>query len=808
MTAAKTATTDARSPRQVDPSDRRLGRFRTSVSSGRTASCSVFLTWRTILVRYKQTALGVAWAVLQPLLLMVVLTLFFSSLREEGRRSRADLLLRRARAVDVLRERPHAVVQQPRRQRQPAEQGLLPTPRSAARRRARDAARLRLAFLILLVMMVCYGIYPQPIAVVVDSRPRSCSRSRPPSALGLWLSALNVAYRDVQYVVPFLVQLGLFASGVVFAATTLAEPWQTLLGLNPMAGVVTAFRWALLGTAGNGPMLVLSVASTIVISVVSGSCTSAGRRADVRRCPLGLKRALVTGSSGLIGSEMVAFLDERGWAVARRRQQHARATSSASTATRRWNLERLRAATPQLRAPRRSTSATAARSTSSSPSSRPALIVHCAAQPSPRPRRQPPVRRLRRQRRRHAEPARGRAPARARVAVRRSCRTNKVYGDAPNELELVELETRWDYADPAYADGIDETMRIDATMHCALRRVEGRRRRDGAGVRPLLRHADRAASAAAASPARTTPASSCTASSPTSRKCDARGLAVPDLRLQGQAGARQHPLATTSARAIMAFAEAPRAGAVYNLGGGRGEQRLDARGDRALRGALRPQARLEYVDEAAPRRPHLLHLATSRASARTTRSWELSIVARRDLRAVRVDRARPGLGARRGADRGRGAEPHDGRWGADGVHGAAVRARLGPPCDGHRPARCRLRRPDGRGRRLADRAPPRSRRRGRRNPVQRRGGSEHGPARPSGARPPGALAASRRPIPPRGRRPGGRARRSPRAVATSSSSTTSRPWPRAASWRHRASPASATRPTCRSSTGGATPCRR
>ena len=80
--------------------------------------------------------------------------------------------------------------------------------------------------------------------------------------------------------------------------------------------------------------------------------------------------------------------------------------------------------------------------------------------------------------------------------------TNKVYGDAPNELPLVELETRWDYARPDDRDGIDETCRIDRSHAQPVRRVEGRRRRHGAGVRPLLRHADRAASAAAASPGR------------------------------------------------------------------------------------------------------------------------------------------------------------------------------------------------------------------------------------------------------------------------------------------------------------------
>jgi CDP-paratose 2-epimerase len=172
--------------------------------------------------------------------------------------------------------------------------------------------------------------------------------------------------------------------------------------------------------------------------------------------------ALVTGSSGLIGSEVVAFLDERGWAVEgvdnnMRREffgEHGDTT---------WNLERLLSRTRRfhhndLDVRDRKEMLRLIRE------HRPQLIVHAAAQPSHDLAASRPfddfeinaVGTLN-----LLEAARENCPDSPFVFLS----TNKVYGDAPNELELVELETRWDYADPALRDGIDETMRIDATMH-------------------------------------------------------------------------------------------------------------------------------------------------------------------------------------------------------------------------------------------------------------------------------------------------------------------------------------------------------
>ena len=230
----------------------------------------VFMTWRIVLVRYKQTLLGVAWAGLQPLLLMVVLTLFFSSFAKKAGVPGPIFffagLVPWTFFANATAQSSNSLV---------GNANLLSKvyfPRLAAPLSAVLATLLDFAisFTILLVMMVVYGIYPNPLAIVLLPALLLLAFATALGA-GLWLSALNVAYRDVQYVVPFLLQLGLFASGVVFEASSLSEPWRTLLGLNPMAGVVTGFRWALLNTGPPpGPMLALSTLVTVAL-LLSGT---------------------------------------------------------------------------------------------------------------------------------------------------------------------------------------------------------------------------------------------------------------------------------------------------------------------------------------------------------------------------------------------------------------------------------------------------------------------------------------------------------------------------------------------------------
>jgi CDP-paratose 2-epimerase len=174
------------------------------------------------------------------------------------------------------------------------------------------------------------------------------------------------------------------------------------------------------------------------------------------------RTAIVTGSSGLIGSEVVTFLDERGWSV-QGVDNNMRRDFFGEYGDTTWNLDRLRRDTKRFQHNDLDVRDRAAMEMLVR-EHRPALIVHAAAQPShdlaaSRPFEDFEVNAVGTLN--LLEAARRHAPESPFVFLS----TNKVYGDAPNELELVELETRWDYADPRYQDGIDETMRIDATVH-------------------------------------------------------------------------------------------------------------------------------------------------------------------------------------------------------------------------------------------------------------------------------------------------------------------------------------------------------
>jgi lipopolysaccharide transport system permease protein len=230
----------------------------------------LFFAWRTILVRYKQTALGVAWAILQPLFLMVVFTLFFSSFAKKygvpGPIFFYAGLVPWTFFANSVTQSSNSLV---------GNANLISKvyfPRLVAPLAAVIAALVDFAmsFVVLVVLMIVYGIYPLPVAAVV--LPALLLLALVTAlGIGLWLSALNVAYRDVMYVVPFLMQLGLFASSVAFSASTIREPWRTVLGINPMAGVVEGFRWALLHRGGGiGPMIAVSAAVGIIL-LVSGA---------------------------------------------------------------------------------------------------------------------------------------------------------------------------------------------------------------------------------------------------------------------------------------------------------------------------------------------------------------------------------------------------------------------------------------------------------------------------------------------------------------------------------------------------------
>jgi CDP-paratose 2-epimerase len=276
------------------------------------------------------------------------------------------------------------------------------------------------------------------------------------------------------------------------------------------------------------------------------------------------KRALVTGSSGLIGSEMVAFLDARGWRVDGVDNNMRRSFFGADGDTS-WNLERLRATTRRFThhgvdiRDRERIRRLVART-------RPVLIVHCAAQPSHDLAARRPfddfeinaVGTLN-----LLEAAREHAPE----APFAFMSTNKVYGDAPNELELVELETRFDYADVTMHEGIDENMRIDATTHSLFGASK-------ASADLLVQEYGRYFGLP------TVCLRGGCLTGPNHSAAELHGFlaylsrAVREqlpYRVYGYQGkqVRDNIHAHDVCAAIMAFAERPSAGAVYNLGGGR-----------------------------------------------------------------------------------------------------------------------------------------------------------------------------------------------------------------------------------------------
>jgi lipopolysaccharide transport system permease protein len=227
-----------------------------------------FLTWRDIKVRYKQTALGAAWAIIQPVFMMVVFSLFFGKLagvKSDGVpypiftfcallpwQLFAQALTTSSNSL-VSNEQLITKVYFPR----------LIVPISAVLSGLVDFI---ISFAVLLALMAYYRVVP---GVAVLSLPFFIVLSVMTAlGVGLWLSALNVQYRDVRYTLNFLTQFWLFATPVAYSSTIVPERWRPLYGLNPMVGVVEGFRWALLGkTDGPGMMLWVSVGVVILILI-------------------------------------------------------------------------------------------------------------------------------------------------------------------------------------------------------------------------------------------------------------------------------------------------------------------------------------------------------------------------------------------------------------------------------------------------------------------------------------------------------------------------------------------------------------
>jgi lipopolysaccharide transport system permease protein len=226
-----------------------------------------FLTWRDIKVRYKQTALGASWAVIQPFFTMLVFSLFFGQLAKVPSDGIPYPIFSYAALVpwtyfaQALGQTSNSLVGSSHLISKVYFPRLL-VPISGALAGVVDFA---IAFVVLLVMLVPFNLMPTP---AVFGLPAFFLLAFVTAlGAGLWLSALNVQYRDVRYVLPFLTQFWLFATPVAYPSSLLSEPWRTLYGLNPMVGVVEGFRWALLGTNPPGPMLGLSAAVSLALLV-------------------------------------------------------------------------------------------------------------------------------------------------------------------------------------------------------------------------------------------------------------------------------------------------------------------------------------------------------------------------------------------------------------------------------------------------------------------------------------------------------------------------------------------------------------
>lgn len=225
-----------------------------------------FFVWRDIKVRYKQTILGAAWAIIQPFFTMIVFSLFFGRLAQvpsDGLPypifSYAALVPWTFFATGVSQASNTLVANANMVKKIYFPRLTMPIATVLA-----GVVDFVLAFIVLLGMLFYYEVVPTinvlwlPLFLLLALV----------TAVGvsLWLAALNVQFRDVRYIVPFIVQFWLFITPIAYSSSLLSEPWRTLYGINPMAGVVEGFRWALLGTdTAPGPIIAVSTLVAIVL---------------------------------------------------------------------------------------------------------------------------------------------------------------------------------------------------------------------------------------------------------------------------------------------------------------------------------------------------------------------------------------------------------------------------------------------------------------------------------------------------------------------------------------------------------------
>ncbi len=228
-----------------------------------------FLIWRDIKLRYKQTILGFAWAIIQPVMMMVVFTLFFGTLAQIPSNgipyplfTYAALLPWTLFSEGLSRSTASLISGSALVQKVYCPRLILPIAGIVS-----PVVDFAISLVVLVALMIYYHYMPTirllllPVFVLFAMITSM--------AVGLWLSATNVRYRDVQFIVPFLIQLWLLASPIAYSSSFVPERFRAFLGINPLFGVIEGFRWAILGTNPPGPLMALSVCVVIIV-LVSG----------------------------------------------------------------------------------------------------------------------------------------------------------------------------------------------------------------------------------------------------------------------------------------------------------------------------------------------------------------------------------------------------------------------------------------------------------------------------------------------------------------------------------------------------------
>jgi lipopolysaccharide transport system permease protein len=230
-----------------------------------------FLVWRDIKVRYKQTVIGIAWAVIQPLLTMVVFTLFFGTLAKVPSEDIPYPLFSFAALVpwtlfsSGITRASTSLVQDANIIQKVYFPRLL-TPLASILSPLADFA----ISLVVLICLMFYYHYP-PFITMLWLPLFLLLELVLALGVGLWLAAINVEYRDVAYATPFLIQIWLFASPVIYSSNFVPERFQVAYGLlNPMSGIIEGFRWAILGTQPPSYLIIAS-AAIIAIILISGA---------------------------------------------------------------------------------------------------------------------------------------------------------------------------------------------------------------------------------------------------------------------------------------------------------------------------------------------------------------------------------------------------------------------------------------------------------------------------------------------------------------------------------------------------------